>query len=148
MGHVRWLILAAGAAGLVVLFLVLRPGGEESSSPEQSPPPSPTGTAEATPTDPEEPTPTATGTLDAVAIEVEEGRVKGPGRIGVAQGDQVAIEVEADVQDEVHVHGYDLFFDVAPDGTGQIRFRADIPGVFEIELEDAGLLLTMLEVTP
>jgi hypothetical protein len=83
-----------------------------------------------------------------VEIEIEEGRVQGPSRIRVTQGDRVAIEVEADVTDQVHVHTYDLLFDVTPNQPAQIRFRAGIPGVFEVELEDAGLLLTMLEVTP
>jgi hypothetical protein len=60
----------------------------------------------------------------------------------------VALEVEADVADHVHVHGYDILRDTEPGQKIRVSFRADIPGVFEIELEDAGLLLTMLEVTP
>jgi hypothetical protein len=142
----RWLLATAGVAALVVLFLVLRPGGDEETEPRPSPTPTATPTGE--PTETAEPTPTATGTLDAVEIEVEEGRVDGPARIRVDQGAWVAFEVEADVQDHVHVHGYDLLFDAAPGRKVQIRFRADIPGVFEIELEDASLLLTMLEVRP
>jgi hypothetical protein len=149
MRNARWILLAAGAAALVVLFLVLRPGEDEEPSTGPSPmatepSPSPTDSPAETP----EPTPTATGTLDAVEIEVEEGRVEGPARVGASQGDRVAIEVKADVTDQVHVHTYDLFFDVSPNRDAQIRFRADITGVFEIELEDAGLPLTMLEVSP
>lgn len=145
MRNARWILLAAGAAALVILFVVLNPGEDE----EPSTGPSPTATEPSpTPTETPEPSPTATGTLDAVEIEVEEGRVEGPARIRASQGGQVAIEVKADVTDQVHVHTYDLFFDVSPNRDAQIRFRADITGVFEIELEDAGLPLTMLEVSP
>jgi heme/copper-type cytochrome/quinol oxidase subunit 2 len=147
----RWVIVAVAAAALVVLFVVLRPGDEDESSTGPTPAatePSPTASPTESPTEMPEPTPTATGTLDAVEIEVEEGRVEGPGLIRVSQGERVAIEVKADVTDRVHVHTYDLFFDVTPNRDAQIRFRADIPGVFEIELESAGLVLTMLEVSP
>jgi hypothetical protein len=145
MRNARWILLAAGAAALVILFLVLNPGEDEEPSTQ----PTPTATEPSPrPTESPEPTPTATGTLDAVEIEVEEGRVEGPGRIRSSQGDRVAIEVKADVTDQVHVHTYDLFFEVSPNRDAQIRFRADITGVFEIELEDAGLTLTMLEVSP
>lgn len=141
----RWLLIAAGAVALVGLFLLLRPDGD----------PTPQGTPGATASPdtpvatPSGPTvePTTTPSLDAVEIEVEEGRVEGPDQITVATGDRVAIEVESDVADHVHVHGYDLFRDVPADRKVTIAFRATIPGVFEIELEDAGLLLTRLEVT-
>ena len=149
MRNARWILLAAGAAALVVLFVVLNPGEDDEPSSEPTPAatehsPTPTESSTETP----EPTPTATGTLDSVEIEVEEGRVEGPGLIRASQGDRVAIEVEADVTDQVHVHTYDLFFDVSPNRDAQIRFRADITGVFEVELENAGLTLTMLEVSP
>jgi hypothetical protein len=143
----RWVIVAVAAAALVVLFVVLRPGGDDEPNTQPTPTatePSPTES----PTETPEPTPTAPGTIDAVEIEVEEGRVEGPGRIRVSQGDRVAIEVKADVTDQVHVHTYDLFFAVRPNRDAQIRFQADIPGVFEVELESAGLVLTMLEISP
>ena len=132
---------------LVLLFLLLRPEDVEEPVPTGTSTPSPevTATLEDTGGTPE---PTSTPSLDAVEIEVEEGRVEGPARITVAQGDRVAIEVKADVADEVHVHGYDVFADLSPDEEVLVEFRATIPGIFEIELEDAGLLLAQLEVTP
>ena len=142
----RWLILLAGAVALVVLFLLFRPEDEEPSSVTS---PTPAATSEASPTpEPTAPTPSPTGTIDAVEIEVEEGRVEGPSRIAVTQSERVAIEVKADTADHVHVHGYDLLADVAPDREVVLTFRATIPGIFEVELEDAGLLLTTIEVTP
>ena len=142
----RWLLGLLGVAVLVGLFFLLRPGSDE---PAPTGTPTPDVTATLTDVDPEPtaPEPTSTPSLDAVEIEVEEGRVEGPRRITVARGDRVAIEVEADASDHVHVHGYDLLFDTSPGEKVLIRFRADIPGIFEIELEEAGLLLTQLEVT-
>jgi hypothetical protein len=143
----RWLIAAGAAVIAVALFLVLRPN-DEGPATTSSPSPAATETAE-TPETPETPEPTATDdSPDAIEIEVEEGRVDGPGRIEVSQGDQVRLEVKADVDDEVHVHGYDIFEEVGPDRDALVSFRADIPGIFEIELESAGLRLTRLEVAP
>jgi FtsP/CotA-like multicopper oxidase with cupredoxin domain len=154
MRNARWVLVAVAAAALVVLFLVLRPGDDEDAAPEPSPSPtataepSPTPTATAEPTETAEPSPTATATLDAVEIEVEEGRVEGPAQVRVTQGDRVALDVEADVSDEVHVHTYDLLFDVTPNRPARVRFRADITGVFEVELEGSSVLLTRLVVSP
>lgn len=81
-------------------------------------------------------------------IEVAGGEVTGGGRLRVKQGDEVTLEVIADVTDEVHLHGYDLSGPVSPDQQAVIEFIADIPGIFEIELEDSGLALAELEVAP
>lgn len=156
----RWVAIAAGAAAVVVLFLVLRPGGDDEAAPSPTPTvtPSPTQTESPGPT--EEPTeteapspteePTETPAPDAVEIEieVEDGEVRGPGEVEVTQGERVRIVVRADVSDEVHVHGYDILGDVTPDEPAVIVFRADAPGVYEVELEGAGLLLLELSVVP
>jgi heme/copper-type cytochrome/quinol oxidase subunit 2 len=140
----RWLIAVGTVVVAVALFLVLRPGDQEPATTR-----SPTPTATQTGETPETPEPTATDEAQgAIEIEIEAGRVQGPGRIEVSQGDQVRLVVRADVSDEVHVHGYDIFEDVAPGMEAVVSFRADIPGIFEVELESAGLLLTRLEVTP
>ncbi|MGH2711203.1 MAG: hypothetical protein ACRDH9_08385 [Actinomycetota bacterium] len=145
----RWLLLAGGAAALIVLFVVLKPGSDEpapNGSPTSTTSPSvePTATESTSEATSE---PTSTPSLDAIEIEVEDGQVQGPERITVTLGDRISIEVEADVADEIHVHGYDLMFDTEPGEKVLVQFKADIPGIFEIELENAGLLLTSLEVT-
>ena len=43
---------------------------------------------------------------------------------------------------------YDIFVDLEPGSTGVIEFVADIPGIFELELESSGVLLADLEVAP
>jgi heme/copper-type cytochrome/quinol oxidase subunit 2 len=59
----------------------------------------------------------------------------------------VTVRVTSDVADEIHVHGYDLKQDVEAGSTAEISFTADIPGVFEVELENAGFKLADLEVS-
>lgn len=151
---VRWLAIAAGLAAVIVLFVVLRPGEDEEAStgPTATPTGTPTATETGSPTETESPTETtsASPTPDAVEVEVEveDGNVEGPGDVEVRQGERVRLVVEADVSDEVHVHGYDLLAEVSPDEPAVIVFRANAPGVFEVELEGAGLLLLELTVTP
>jgi hypothetical protein len=150
-------LAVGGVAALVALFAVLRPGGGGSPSPDGGPagetgPPilaSPTGSPTEGPTSTESPTqPSPSPEAREIEIEVEDGRVKGPAKVAVDLGERVALVVEADVADEVHVHGYDLLAEVGPGERARIAFVADAPGVFEVELEEAGLLLTRLEVRP
>jgi heme/copper-type cytochrome/quinol oxidase subunit 2 len=115
----RWIAVAAGIAVLVVVFLVVKPGGDDGD-----------------------------GSSGPVEVTVAGGKVDGPGELDVKKGDQVSITVNSDVADEVHVHGYDLQFEVAPGQPAKVEFTADAEGVFEIELENAGLLLLELKVTP
>jgi hypothetical protein len=69
-------------------------------------------------------------------------------RKSVDQGERVVVIVTSDVSDHVHVHGYDLFADVAPGTRARIAFRARIPGRFVIELEDRHAQIAELTVEP
>lgn len=102
------------------------------------------------PTASADPTATASPIVEATTIEivVRDGEVESPGEVGVKAGDRVAIRVRADVTDEVHVHGYDLLKEVSPGDPATIAFVADVAGVFEVELEQASLLLLRLKVNP
>jgi hypothetical protein len=84
------------------------------------------------------------GTL--VEMVVANGEVTGGGRVEVDLGEQVVLRVTSDVADEVHIHGYDLRAEVAAGGTIEIAFAAEVPGVFEVELEGLRLPLVDLEV--
>ena len=66
----------------------------------------------------------------------------------VAKGDRVALVVTSDVADEVHVHGYDVSRDIAAGGTVRIRFKVTLPGRFEVELEERGVPIAELTVSP
>jgi hypothetical protein len=93
-----------------------------------------------------EPTTTADPT-PVIEVRVVGGKPQGGvRRERVRSGETVVLRVIADVADEVHLHGYDKSADVAPGKPAQIRFTADIPGVFEVELEQRRQKLLDLEV--
>ena len=138
-------ILVAGVlAG--ALFVVLRPDGAGDASP-------PTTTAEQATqvTTGEEATtaPVAAPQVTRINIELRDGRpTGGVARVDVERGRTIELVVRSDVADHVHVHGHDLFADVAPGEPARFRFRATIPGRIEVELEDTRTLLAELSVRP
>jgi hypothetical protein len=67
-------------------------------------------------------------------------------RYAVPVGSTVELVVSSDVADQVHVHGYDRLSYVTAGASTTMRFVADLPGVFEVELEQRGTPLTQLEV--
>ena len=82
-----------------------------------------------------------------IEVDVAGGRMTGDtGRVPVTAGTTVTLVARSDVTDEVHVHGYDLTAEVSPDRPAEVVFDATIPGVFEVELHDAGTVLLTLQV--
>lgn len=159
-------IVLAGTGLALVLGLVTACGGDDgdlagapstpaatASSPRAtpeapattaSPPPATTDTPTSRATVPS-PTPTAADVT--AAITYRGGQVQGGApRVRVEAGEEVRLAITSDVADEIHVHGYDLHQDVAAGETVMVAFTADIPGVFEIELEERKALLAELEV--
>jgi FtsP/CotA-like multicopper oxidase with cupredoxin domain len=74
--------------------------------------------------------------------------VGGVKRIAVQRGDRVRIDVTVDEPHEVHLHGYDISKDVKPGRPARFRFKADIEGIFEVEIEDLHLKIAELRVEP
>lgn len=64
------------------------------------------------------------------------------------KGERVRFNVDSDVSDEVHVHGYDIMKDVKAGGSVNFDFPATIEGVFEAELEGRGEQIIELTVNP
>ena len=56
------------------------------------------------------------------------------------------LQVVADTADEVHLHGYDKKVDLVKGKPANLTFKADVPGIFEVELEERGLKLLDLVV--
>ncbi len=110
------------------------------------PPTTQTTSGPATTEPPSTTVPATTLPAGVFEISVSSGSVTGGGRLEVALGDQVTIRVRSDVADEAHLHGYDIHADVGPDVVGEISFEATVPGIFEIELENGGLMLGELVV--
>lgn len=83
-----------------------------------------------------------------LTITYEAGTVAGGGRLEVPLGDDVVIAINSDVTDEVHLHGYDIFLDLEAGVPAELAFTADIPGIFELELESSHVDLAQLEIAP
>jgi hypothetical protein len=147
----RKVALAAAVLGLAISVLVAACGdGDGEASPTTAPTESQTSSASTTATT----TNTATTTTSSPAaktirITVVGGRPQGGiQRPTVDRGDKVVLVVRSDVADEIHLHGYDLSSDAGPGKTARIAFTADVPGRFEVELEDRGVQIADLEVRP
>jgi hypothetical protein len=80
-----------------------------------------------------------------VVVEVDAatagGMISTIGRHELALGDVVLLRITSDVADHVHVHGYDYSIPVSPGVPAEMKFRADIAGIFEVELEESKLKL-------
>ena len=87
----------------------------------------------------------AEGTL--LEVNVSAGAVDGGGRAPIDLGETVTIRVTSDVEDSIHLHGYDVEVDITPASPADLTFDATIPGVFEVELEESGLQLLELEIS-
>ena len=106
------------------------------------------GTTATTTTGPQPGTTRSGGTTTMTIVVKNAAPVGGIQRATVKKGDHVALVVYSDVEDEVHVHGYNFATDVDPTVVGKIDFVADVPGRFEVELEDRGAKIAELTVTP
>ena len=158
-------VVLGGLAVLLIVFVVLRGnddnGGSSSSSAPQTTAtstgadstasdPASASTSTATPTSSTGSTSTATTPEPAVqTVRVVNGQPAGGIKtISYTKGDQIRLKVQSDTADEIHVHGYDLKKDVAKGGSVEFEFPASIEGRFEVELENAGTQIAMLEVDP
>jgi hypothetical protein len=142
----RLTFLGIAALIAVVTIAVLAFGGDDTSEQADNPP---TATATATPSATEdsastpEPTPTATPRPQPPLLTA--GSVK---KLSYKEGDTVSFRVRHDEPEEVHVHGYDITQDLEPGKTETMSFKADITGIFEIELEHSAQQLAELRVDP
>ena len=93
-------------------------------------------------------TPPTTIDPNLFALEVKDGEVIGGiPRFKIDVGATATVVVTADVNDHVHLHGYDILTDVTPGEPVTISWEADIPGIFEAELEDGGQEIFEVEVS-
>jgi len=96
-----------------------------------------------------QPPPTSTISPKMILVRIEDGvPVRGVERVTVRKGDRVIISVFSDVADELHVHGYDVSRDLQRGRAVALAFTADVPGRFEVELEERGVQIAELTVEP
>lgn len=90
--------------------------------------------------------PTTTSTTPEIDVEISQGEVTGRERFEYQRGETVSISVLADAAYELHVHGYDLRYELEPGVLRTIEFTADVPGIFEVETHPGHLVLFEIEV--
>ena len=141
-------LIALAIAVAVVAFVVLSPGDTDENADDPANEAAQTTPAQATE---EQPTATAPSAPPPAAdeIEVKGGQpVGGVQRIEVKKNDTVRLLVSSDAEAEIHLHGYDIARDAAPGKPARFKFKADLEGVFEIEVEDAAVKIANLVVEP
>jgi hypothetical protein len=74
--------------------------------------------------------------------------VGGVREIEAEKDDTVHITVSSDTPQHIHLHGYDVIRDAGPGAPARFRFKTDLEGIFEIELEDPGVQIAELRVEP
>src|SRR5215213_8341773 len=140
----RFTFLGIAVVIAVVAVILITSGNEDTNNQDVN---SAASTATATPTQgsqkasPQETrTPTATPTP-----LLESGKVA---KLEFTEGDTVKLRMVSDVDEEVHVHGYDIARDLPAGKTVTVSFPATITGIFEIEFEHAGEPIAELRVDP
>jgi hypothetical protein len=160
-----WIIVGAVAA-VIVLFFLLRPSDDDEAATTTA-----ADTTAVETTAPAETTVTETLTETAPGVTVTEeqpaettpaepdvqrfgARIEGGEVVGglqrwqVTQGDDVRIVIRSDVDDEIHLHGYDIEKPVGPGRPAIFAFGATIPGRFELESHESGGQIAQLDVQP
>ena len=127
-----------------LLFILFQP--EDSDDDTE---PAPTATEQTLGGEPTATVPAPEPEPEFEVIRIRGGEpADGVREITVARGEVVRLEIQSDTAGEVHVHGYDVFKDVAAGGSVPLRFTADAEGVFEVELEETHTPIAQLNVEP
>lgn len=129
--------------------------GSTPSGPATSGPPvtvMPTVSTPATPPKNATPSNTTDPSGDEADVNVEVtiagGKVSPSGTsIKVAAGNTVKIVGTSDVDEELHVHGYDKTLELKPGKPSSLTFKADTKGTFEVETHESGKLVAKLVVS-
>lgn len=139
------------AAVIAVLAIVLLSDSGSDEEPARTAAENPTATPDLTPDGAEEATPEEIETPEPTPTPEPKPPLLTAGKetkLSAKEGETVRFRVRHDTVEHVHVHGYDIFRDLQPGKTETVSFKADITGIFEIELEDSGVLLAELKVEP
>jgi len=142
----RLSFLAIAVVILVVAFVALRPSSDDPETTADAPTATPTATATPEANETETPTASATPrpTVDPGPLLTGSEVVK----LRYDKGETVHFRVRSPVDEEVHVHGYDLKKDVKAGQTAAMVFKATIDGIFEIEFENSAKQIAELRVDP
>jgi hypothetical protein len=142
----RIALLAAVVVVAIVAFIVLKPDDKKDTTTSSGSATTPASTTSTKPgsTKPSKPAPPPEQHIVVKGAKP----VGGIKTITVSKGDQIRFDVQSDVSDEIHVHGYDFMKDVEAGGKVSFSFPAKIDGEFEVELESRGEQIAKLVVNP
>ncbi len=144
------LLALAGVVLAIALFLVLKDDtADEDSTVAGAPTESATGDAEQTDEEKKKPEKSKPKPPEVPVIEIKGGQpVGGVRELEVAKGNEIRFIVKSDVDEEVHLHGYDVSQDVIAGGKVEFKVPATIEGVFEVELEHSVVPIAEISVVP
>ena len=135
-------VVVALVAAAVVLFVVL---SDDDGDSDQAASGTTTTATTTTTKEKKEPKPKP----EVTTIVVKGGEpVGGVQELTYTAGDEIRFDVQSDIAEEVHVHGYDIIKEVEPGKPVSFDFPADIEGGFEVELEGAHVQIAELTVEP
>lgn len=147
------LIALAGVVVAVVLFLVLKDDTADEDT--ERPATAPSGQQAAPPagddgeSKPEKEKQEKPPEPEIAVIEVENGEpVGGAQDLQFSRGEKIEFEVRTDTADELHLHGYDQYYDIAPGKPTEVSLDATIEGIFELESHTTGALFAEITVNP
>jgi hypothetical protein len=161
----RLAIVIGAIVVLVVAYVVISGGDDESKTSDATPSTATQSTAtQSTDTGATDTGSTDTGTTDTGStstatepapppapptVRVVDAKPQGGiKKLNFDKGDQIRFRVVSDTADEIHVHGYDLMKDVAQGGSVTFSFKGSIDGRFVVELEDHKEQIAELDVQP
>jgi FtsP/CotA-like multicopper oxidase with cupredoxin domain len=137
------------ALGLLVLTGCSGDGdNSSSSSPSTSTASTPSQTPSVTQSTPISAASTTPKADVTITVTVAGGKVNPSGAtIRAKAGQTVLITATTDVDDELHVHGYDKEVELEPGKPASVEFVANMKGTFEIETHKSGKLIAKLVVS-
>ena len=95
--------------------------------------------------------PQATQDTVTVEISIQGGEVDPAGQqVEASVGQTVVLVVDSDASEELHVHSApdDHEFAIEPGQNQRFRFPVELPGQFDVETHDTGVLVAQLVVRP
>ena len=138
-------VLGLLAGLLLVLALgACASGDDDAGGSDGSATTSPTATTGGSASSGEE---TETEQAVEVSVAVTDGKVEPkPRRVEVPKDSQVRLIVTSDVDDELHVHGYEVEAELEAGRPTTVELVADQTGIFEVETHETELELLQLEI--
>lgn len=82
-------------------------------------------------------------------IEIRDGQpVGGVQELEFNRGEEVRIEIRANTEEEVHLHGYDITLPIPAGKAQTLSFKADLDGLYELESHVTAAPLAEISIAP